>query len=74
MISVTVTIVDDRTGVRREFRTTYDEMPTLLAIEDPSAELGLSLMTEYSTWQQRFDGSEYNFLTIEGDESARDAS
>lgn len=74
MISVTVTITDDQSGERREFRTTYDEMPTLLAIEDPSAELGLSLMTEYSVWQRRFDGSEYNFLTIEGDESAREES
>jgi hypothetical protein len=62
MIEVTIRIKDTETGEEKDFVHPYDEPPILLGIEYPSVELGLSLGTEYPSWQARFDGSDYNFL------------
>lgn len=60
-IEVTIKIRDTETGEEKEFMHPYEGPPMLLAIEEPSVELGLSMGTEYDLWHKRF-GSDFNFL------------
>lgn len=62
MIKVTVTVVntDDQT-TERTYVTTYDEEPTLLAIE--SSTIKQALAQDYSDWASLFD-ADFNLLDI----------
>jgi hypothetical protein len=63
MFKVTVEIVDTETGEVKNFVHEYDEPPMLIAVENPSVELGLSMGEPgYDEWVKRFDGSEFNLL------------